>query len=497
MNESSISCINCRFKKENFKSINTLENLSDIQSRILSRWSLMNTPSTPLKVNSVPSFKKSEIEYYEYSKAYFKFLQIIDVTNQKTCIKTISLPIFSIIFSSTYYDDRIEDFLENFINDPLFYEKNERIKVYILLLMAYFYTSKLKKDGLMNRLYDKIIKNLYIFEGSLLNDVINFTFTPLGNINIDKILLCIPFKTNESLFLNYYYIKYLGRRNDDILENFLNRIFWNLSKIENNYIIYFLKNVFLYNTVIYKIIENKNVFRMMYSFFRKSISKIDTVKYTDKISNIMISITILLLEKCSKDSEIYELIIKESHFLTNYKKGLELKIRGVKSIDEIKNLINSNDGNNLKQIYKFLFGLLSIIDDEKSNDKADDILSLLIFMFDRPMPEFTVNFFSQFIKLFGVAIEKIDPNEKEKALKINKKYWNELSRIILIIQRYGMRSVENVKKKKQINLKLNPIIKGCTGLVMKIKKLESNFDSKDGCLKLKDRLFMIVEEENV
>ncbi|KAM0685413.1 hypothetical protein COBT_003378, partial [Conglomerata obtusa] len=101
-----------------------------------------------------------KINLYEFSVAYLRFHNCVDLSNEnKKTITNFDLEIFRKVLSSEYNDVEINIFIKKLCDDPIFYEKNEKPKFYEILKFSYFYCMKNNKQLFLKQIKEKLVKN--------------------------------------------------------------------------------------------------------------------------------------------------------------------------------------------------------------------------------------------------------------------------------------------------------------------------------------------------
>lgn len=443
--------------------------------------------------------------FYEYSKAYLQFLKIINLNADKCSVKTFNLPIFQIIFRNKYNDSNINLFIEKVLEDPFNYEKEERKLFYEVNRYVYYYCANLNLNNFKNK-----IKTILIKHQSCSEDIKSeFNYKITNEKFVDSLSLKNKHKGglyDEAIFLNGIYREYISKNTSDlkILELFLKRFIENISNIESIYLEYFIREVFLHQTVLLTLTESLEIYKFVFNIVKNKIGFREIhYQYIYKYVNI-------ILEKENMDIKIYDAVIKESRFILDYlllKNGLiaVYKLRMITNINEIKNLIceNQESFNNISSIINELKILLYVGTLKNSLALLQITLQIIKYLKHEFLIQLAKTFVDILKKLFASLTQQLSTNNStalyNQLILVLHEIRDNLSFFILFVQQNDLSSTSKKKEKNKAFAKSKS-----TCSTMKLIEIIRNFEmminapkKKDGavgkiCI-LKERSFKILE----
>ncbi|RVD92237.1 hypothetical protein TUBRATIS_12710 [Tubulinosema ratisbonensis] len=452
---------------------------------------------------------KEEYSFKEYSFTYLNFRKIIDLSPEKRSILDFDLQTFAKIFSANYCDEFIYTFIKKLIYDPVVYEKQNREEFFLILVMAFYYTlseNKLTKE-LRFELKKKISENLIYFNK---NKKINFNFYILKEkstetnketlqvkINCHKILtnICENFVINniiinlynfsnfyeEGQFLNYFYKNICKRMNNELLLDFKRRLYENIKKIDHKNLFYFLKIVFLNDSVIFDKVSDEQLIIIMLSFLTKEKDPYSILEY-------LLGYFIYNEEYNLILDKIIEIKKEKSTFF-----ALKKEISFSKIKEEF--LLKKESFFFVKQLFDELINIIKFTNELVILENVFLFLQLICFIFLELKNEFLIQLDKQFTKIIN-EIFKIIHKETKKPFLLEREAvdsanysWPILSKILLHLNKQPVSIKKKDKKNKErVNnsiIDLVELIRKCEcalkteGLDLKIKKWGIDFVKKE------------------
>jgi hypothetical protein len=421
------------------------------------------------------------------------------------------------MFSGMYNDSIINTFIERIIEEPLLMDKNERLDFYNLILILFFYCRRIDKTRYQIGLRNKIVR--YKHFNFICN--IEYDFVGCGDPEIDLIILKSAIRTHEpykeSLLLNYFYTNYLQRRRDsnEIFYHFQIRLSKNIENVGNTFALSFIKMVFLHNTVIYDIIKNEQVLRVVYSFYNKKSSD----GMDEKNRMLILKFSEKLMDILYQEDECVTAIIEETMNLRyeddKYRLAkLPFILRSYTSLDEYSDLISGNmdSFNVLNKVLKNVTRIVSVIKTiHLKPSSLIEITQAIFQIIDRIKPGFINHLGEYLVEMLITVFTRLNvlfKNEEEVGecnivalFGINKNGWNNLSKLILRLQRCETGMVKDPKKKKvgvrtdrsHLSKNVELLINRTRTLEEQMKNVRDKFKLKHDLVMLKNRSFEIVE----
>ncbi|TBU07298.1 hypothetical protein CWI39_0338p0010 [Hamiltosporidium magnivora] len=459
----------------------------NIHIQMVFRMKLAQTnPNIFLKAQNVAHEAHKPITMYDFSIIYLNFLMAINIGPERNSIIIFDLNVFSAVFDTNYSDNLIDKFIKKLIDDPILYNKEERNIFIIILLIVLIYTIRNNFEKYTVLLKRKIYDNSHLYEFVRCN----FYYFYTKDITIDKLLLrCDPLLDlrQESIFLNFFYKKYFlkDKIDENLLLLFQKRILTKLKKIDGNHVFTFLKNIFLYETVIYDISTKENVLKVIVSFYSTVLNlKIKETVVQSSFNILEIVFTIFSVEDTCFQTISNGIINFPLTNKTTLKYTYLWKIRMSLDFDDLKCLIQEYKDNFIYLMLYFdeIFGIFSIIDlVDICLENICKCIEYIVYTFEDIKIEFNLKYITEYIKYLTILFVKI--NKKMEAMKItdyqilknlNFNTWNKISKIILISHKFIYKQIEvESKKKKTINRKSNVFDKYLLSLVKAIRDSES------------------------
>lgn len=475
---------------------------SDLKMSIL-QGHFLRDPILPQKI------LRPEASFKEYTLAYLKFRKIIDLSPEKKSVLSFDLQTFSLIFSSDYCDEFIYSFLKKLINDPVVYEKQNREDFFLILVMSFYYTlleNKITKEFRLE-IKKRISENLIYFNK---NKKVNFKFYILKEkssetnkttlqvkINNHKILtnICQNFVINniiinlynftnfydEGIFLNYFYKNICKKMNIELLLDFKKRLFDNIKRIDEKQLVFFLKIVFLNESVIFDKVSDDQLVRIILSFLTKEKDSFSILEY-------LLSYFIY--------NEEYNLIL-EKMIEIKKEKGIFYELKKEISFTKIKEkFIEKKDSFIfVKQLFDELTSIIKFTNETVILEGIFLFLELICFIFSELKSEFLIQLDKKFLKIL-TEIFKIIHKETKKPFLIENTMveaanysWPILSKILLYLNKQPMNIKKKDKKTKERSnnrvIDLVEWIRKCElflrneGLDLRIKKWGVDFIKKE------------------
>lgn len=268
--------------------------------------------------NEALSRQQSTSEPSSYTIAYIQFLKSISLLGTIHALLFFDLKVFVQVFSNDYTDIYIQQFIEKLITDPITYEKNEKSFFYEILKFAYIYCYRTGLKKYLGPIKKKLNENIKL-NRSIKSD---FKFIITDDATLDPIFMksCILSTfANESEFLNSFYKIYINKQcpNKKMTDLFFNRLTTDIKAIDSAYLVDFLRNVFLYNTVLCKLVSLNEILSV-------PISILEKLKFQEKYIAVVFEFYHAMLLKDGLSIEIYETVLgilkqHSIHFREYYK----------------------------------------------------------------------------------------------------------------------------------------------------------------------------------
>lgn len=403
--------------------------------------------------------KSKEIINISKIECYFNFLNSINLSS-KSLFKTFDLDIFNKIFKCNFLDSKFQQFINSLTEDPLLYEKEDKIKVFYIYILAAIYCINNKIE--CSKLLRKINEISFLFKPTYLFDVPYIT-----NFNIEKYIIQMKKITcdfDECIFLNKIYLNI--KNNKDVFILFHKRFLDCCTLIDSEYLLSFLKIVFTYNTVLYNCIGSFELIKLIVSFY-SGMSKID--------------LTLNILEffyNNISDNEVQDYVKNLIKNLASRKPKytklcLEIEIRDFIFLNEFKDFIERNKESFLA--LNTAFSQLKIIKTFVTDEIVFELFEIYLFFFSSLKSEFVEGFLNQILNNIIILSEIILKNLKfdQSFVTFNLNNWSKLNDLILMTQRIVSDNDDLKKKKQSDNSKT-----GNKALVLKLLNLIYQIEDK-------------------
>lgn len=445
----------------------------------------------------------SSISFFEYSKSYLRFIKCINLKDRR-CVEEFDMDVFYTIFYYDYLDDNIVIFTKKLVDDPLNYSLENKQDCIVLLIYVFVYcsTHKLKHSHLI---FEKL-KSCIVFTKTTSSYKIKLT----NDVFIDKYVLKLKRMEFEedSIFLNYFYSKYVTKPNLDreVFNDFQARLHRTLEMIPEEYLMNFIRNVFFKHSVLYSCVNDLQVVKSIVDFYEKIVLK----NRNETIFRSIYDFLILLALKVP-GLELFRCITEQSQRIFYGDKYILIKVLSIGTLSDLQSLIDSHKEsfNLVKQIIDVYYKILSniscpIFREEKSKmEMLCEFLDLHIFIFQNLQSNFLIKFFNRHIKGFTAILEEVhrrliqDEEDKEVFLSFNDHYWDTFSKIVLQIHKFIiMIDSENKKDKKKVkNTPLNKTVDIFLNIIYKIEEKLVQLFGEERVKKLKSRSFEVVDKE--
>ncbi|KAL0266018.1 UNVERIFIED_CONTAM: hypothetical protein PYX00_011735 [Menopon gallinae] len=427
-------------------------------------------------------------------------VRIIDLSAEKSAIKEHDMDVFAVILGGVYRDSSIERFIEKLIDDPQVYDRKGKSCFFNVLLMAYFYL--LKNDKRMaGRMRDVLKANVRFFPKTVL--CFNFHFT--GDEFVDSLVLSAQWLGDyygESRFLNLCYKTHVSRESvsADMLAEFMRRLAESIEHVPREYVLDFLRNVFLHDTVIYHTIRAEQLVRIVFSFLK---SRTQGKKEHHLIPAYRLSMSLLQTFSCSS---LFSLLLDEVLRLPpGGKKSQSLRswfeIKSDVSFEKYRAAIkNSCDSyESMLRIFDDISGCVYAIAGPCNMAPLLGFLDLLLLVFSTVSVEFLARLRVRLIKAISRVFLSMQNTVKDchvleadtvdNILLENKRLWPVLSKFVLAMHR--MDAADSTKTSKKKNTRTSPTQSSLLVLIEKIKRFELLLTSKPGCEMLAERLTLL------
>lgn len=410
------------------------------------------------------------------------YLELINHTNEYQNSISINKKLFNnllIIFSHKYCDNIILKLIEKIYQDPGTYEKQQKSKFSILIFLSYFFLKNINQN--LTKVKQKLLK----FAVYIPFDEIEFPFHITEDVFIDSLTIKLfPFSNiqNIGIFMNYFknlncfsdfqekfnrILLKIDLKNNNLINNHKKKYFVNKTLLE------LLKNIFVYNTVLYNKIDEYQLLNIIIKYYQNQIEK--EIKMSENMCRIYKFFNILLKNLPQFYKKIVNIeFLKEKYF--------KFQIKSLNDLNHYKNyILNYKDSFiNLNIIFSHINIIINYVDVINSK-YIQQIYDLILFFVSNSSKKFIIKMISDFIRLF-LFLFKFLVNNKSCILIKNSN--NILSKFILYTQNYLKKKK---KTKKFESNKANELIKY-------IRKYETKLE-KNGVYNsfIKNRIYDIVE----
>lgn len=441
-----------------------------------------------------------------YARAYVRFRRIVDLSAEKQAIKAFDMDVFEAVLGGTYIDKSIIRFVEKLAEDPQVYGKKERSCFFSIALMAYFYMLK----------HDKA--KAAPIQSMLRAGVRCFSKAPLGfdfHLTCDDFIDSLVLSAqrlgdyyNESRFLNTYYKTYMNKEgvSADMFAVFMERLASSTESVSREYAVGFLKNVFLYDTVIYHTIGAEQLMKIVFSFL-KSRAQGKKEHHLVPIYKFFVALLGVFA-----GTSIFSQVHDEALQLPSAGKRTQslrfwFEVKSDVSFDKYRRMIETTCST-----YE---GITCILDDISECVHAVthtsrvepllEFLDLLLLVFVSVSVEFLVRMRVKLTKTISRAFVNMHNTVKsssalgadtvEGVLRENERLWPVLSKFVLAMHRMDAAESTNVKKKR--GSRASPAQSSLLSLIEKVKRFETLLaerlceDAAKRLVRLKNRSFEI------
>lgn len=298
---------------------------------------------------------------------------------------------------------------------------------------------------------------------------------------------------SDAIFLNKMYLSRVsygnGRHkrssNDISFGQFHARLSESVKQLQHSNLLSFLKHVFAYSTVLFTCLKEPELYRLIVSFYEKN------KQYAPLVSLLELLITRILDDKINEYLSTKYLSIIESTPQMKYSTSSywHIFICRFRAIDEYHELFIKNSNNSIA-IRMGLEGLQNIYRAARRSHAIEtSILRILFTLFNEGKIQqisaarrMLFNLLTETLK--GAKIESV---EFQDFIKF---HWNNLSKVVLTLQRLDVAEVEG-KKKKRSAMHLSGESKATLSLIKIIRDIEQRANITVG--RLRTRGFRIQE----
>lgn len=441
-----------------------------------------------------------------YAEKYINFLMIIDLTENKRSIIKFEPEVFIFIFKDSYIDDNIEYFIEKYVKDPLAYDQNEKKGITDLSILLYEYCYHNKFEKYLNLLKNKIFNH---YNDSSKGLQLDYDYKICHELIIDNILLLSNIKKclyQEAVFLNSIYNFYKDKSFfvSKFLEPFMKRIIENIKNIHSSHFFDFIKKVFLFDSILYSMIENTELLLIPFKFLEKN------AKMKNNVYECFLNYIEILLDKTDIGIFNYEYLLNK-HLLikmTNIKSELLISVREMNSLSNFSDILQINrDSFFATQIlineYKKYFAFTYLLTDPQI---LLEILEINIKVYKIIKEDFLIQLDKIFIKIFKSIIERVS-ELFTGAFNINyiavgsilllKQgfFCEELSNFVIMLEK-NSKPMNNKKKKLSAGVRdtseISRFIESIHILEFNLNKYREKMHAKENITLLKNRSFQII-----
>lgn len=455
------------------------------------------------KVSNLPQKSNIIVSMMQYTKHYIEFLTSVDLTDSKDVIKELNIQTFINIFSSNYFDCNIEKFILKFVNNTL---TQERIIIRDLAILIYqFCYLNNKKQYLKKLAY--IIKRDFETKNHIIQ--MKYNYKCCDEYYIDLILIISKEHDDfydESIFLNNIYRIYNVKNIfiDKFIEPLMKRICKNIKRMKSEYVISFVKTVFLFGTVLFNLMSHTEILQVPFTLILKK----QNVK-KGHVDCLMLYFD-TLFHKRNLSPELYEFLV-ERHFEVqkeNIQHSITYQARIISSMQDILNIVIENKDScaNLQKAINEYNEYASWYSLSTNPVTLFEFIELNLSIWREVKYEYVIQFNRIFIRITKLLMERIDK------LLIEYIDYNLLGNYLSLkcnvlcdqLSYFIMQLDKNIKptnsKKKKVKLSKNKSGNSeITRLIEAIRKLEYNlskYKNEMGILfdirLLKDRSFQII-----
>lgn len=418
VHESMINSERIEKPKENDEKIGKLDNsynLSEPEKFFIEKLGLHYFEKLPNNILVKSSTESGNLQIIEI---YFSFLRSVDLSS-KSLFKCFDLEIFNLIFKCNFLDIKFQMFITQLPEDPLLYDKEDKIRVFNIHILAAVYciTNKIDCGRLMRRINEIsfLFKPCYIFD-----------LPYISNHNLEIYIIQMRKITkdyNEALLLNRVYLDIKTKK--ELFPFFHRRLMDCCNSIDKSYLLSFLNYTFTSNTVLFNCLTPIDIIKLIISFYN-GMSKIDSTLSILELIYINIS-----------SFEVFEYVKEKIKTLgcnkPKYNKiCLEIEIRDFKFMNEFKDFFVRNREsfialniafNQLKTIKKYV----------KESKHIYELFEIVLFFFTSLKSEFIETLINQILinLIFLSDLILKEPEFNNNFLDFNMKCWSKLNDLLL------------------------------------------------------------------